>query len=145
MYPPFYYSGTTPAIHDLKKFRRPEQIHESVDKLVDDGVYANRTEAFRNAARLLLRSQVGMLPGKRPEVSKEEIWEAVGHSFLMGYTSTIKGLLRQTLSIRWGQVTHLLHVSLLNISIALQLKMLCLELPNQRQKRVVITGHLGME
>ena len=55
----------------------PEKILESVDKLVDDGIYANRTEAFRDAARLLLRSQVGMLPGKRPEVSKDDIWEAV--------------------------------------------------------------------
>jgi Arc/MetJ-type ribon-helix-helix transcriptional regulator len=57
--------------------RMPEKILESVDKLVDDGIYATRTEAFRDAARLLLRNQIGMLPGKRPNVSKDELWEAI--------------------------------------------------------------------
>jgi len=57
--------------------RMPEKILDNIDKLVEDGIYANRTEALRDAARLLIRSQVGMLPGKRPEISKDEIWEAV--------------------------------------------------------------------
>ena len=55
----------------------PEKILENIDKLVEDGIYANRTEALRDAARILIRSQVGMIPGKRPEISKDEIWEAV--------------------------------------------------------------------
>ena len=55
----------------------PEKILDNIDKLVEDGIYANRTEALRDAARLLIRSQVGMIPGKRPELSKDEIWEAV--------------------------------------------------------------------
>jgi len=55
----------------------PEKILDNIEKLVEDGMYANRTEALRDAARLLIRSQVGMIPGKRPEISKDEIWEAV--------------------------------------------------------------------
>ncbi len=57
--------------------RMPEKILDNIEKLVEDGMYANRTEALRDAARLLIRSQVGMIPGKRPEISKDEIWEAV--------------------------------------------------------------------
>ena len=57
--------------------RMPEKILDNIDKLVEDGIYANRTEALRDAARLLIRSQVCMIPGKRPEISKDEIWEAV--------------------------------------------------------------------
>ena len=57
--------------------RMPEKLLDNIDKLVEDGIYANRTEALRDAARLLIRSQVGMIPGKRPEISKDEIWEAV--------------------------------------------------------------------
>lgn len=55
----------------------PEKILENIDKLVEDGIYANRTEALRDAARLLIRGQVGMIPGKRPTTSKDEIWKAV--------------------------------------------------------------------
>jgi len=57
--------------------RMPEKILENIDKLVEDGIYANRTEALRDAARLLIRSQSGMIPGKRPIVSKDEIWDAI--------------------------------------------------------------------
>jgi len=57
--------------------RMPEKILEEIDKLVEEGFYANRTEAFRDAARLLIRSQIGMIPGKRPNISKDEIWEAI--------------------------------------------------------------------
>jgi Arc/MetJ-type ribon-helix-helix transcriptional regulator len=55
----------------------PEKILENIDKLVEDGIYANRTEALRDAARLLIRSQIGMIPGKRPLISKDEIWDAM--------------------------------------------------------------------
>jgi Arc/MetJ-type ribon-helix-helix transcriptional regulator len=55
----------------------PEKILENIDKLVEDGIYANRTEALRDAARLLIRSQIGMIPGKRPIISKDEIWDAM--------------------------------------------------------------------
>ncbi len=57
--------------------RMPEKMLDNIDKLVEDGLYANRTDALRDAARLLIRSQVGMIPGKRPKISKDEIWEAV--------------------------------------------------------------------
>jgi len=57
--------------------RMPEKILENIDKLVEDGIYANRTEALRDAARLLIRSQIGMIPGKRPIISKDEIWDAM--------------------------------------------------------------------
>jgi Arc/MetJ-type ribon-helix-helix transcriptional regulator len=57
--------------------RMPEKILENIDKLVEDGIYANRTEALRDAARLLIRNQIGMIPGKRPIISKDEIWEAI--------------------------------------------------------------------
>jgi len=57
--------------------RMPEKILENIDKLVEDGIYANRTEALRDAARLLIRSQIGMIPSKRPIISKDEIWDAM--------------------------------------------------------------------
>ena len=57
--------------------RMPEKILENIDKLVEDGIYANRTEALRDAARLLIRSQIGVIPGKRPIISKDEIWDAM--------------------------------------------------------------------
>ena len=65
-----------PSLKNIS-LRMPEKILDNIDKLVEDGIYANRTEALRDAARLLIRSQVGMIPGKRPEISKDEIWEAV--------------------------------------------------------------------
>lgn len=59
----------------------PEKILENIDKLVEDGIYANRTEALRDAARLLIRNQIGMIPGKRPLISKDEIWDAMVEDF----------------------------------------------------------------
>jgi Arc/MetJ-type ribon-helix-helix transcriptional regulator len=56
--------------------RLPDKILSNIDKLVEEGIYANRTEALRDAARLLLRDQVGMLSGKRPEISKDKLWDA---------------------------------------------------------------------
>ena len=55
--------------------RLPEKILEEIDNLVSQGIYANRTEALREGARLLLRAQVGSLPGLPKEISKEEIWD----------------------------------------------------------------------
>lgn len=55
--------------------RLPEKILEEIDNLVALGMYANRTEALRDGARLLLRAQGGSLPGLPKEISKEEIWE----------------------------------------------------------------------
>jgi len=43
--------------------------------LVEKGVYASRTEALREGARLLLMMQTGSLKGSPVEVSKDEIWE----------------------------------------------------------------------
>jgi len=54
--------------------RLPSKILEEIDALVEKGVYASRTEALRDGARLLLRMQTGSLPGKPVEVSKNEMW-----------------------------------------------------------------------
>ncbi|MCW4051073.1 MAG: ribbon-helix-helix domain-containing protein [Candidatus Bathyarchaeota archaeon] len=55
--------------------RLPDKILEDIDALVENGTYANRTDALRDAARLLLRSQYGILPGKPKEISKDEVWK----------------------------------------------------------------------
>lgn len=55
--------------------RFPDRLLEEIDKLVERGEYASRTEALREAARMLLRSQIGMIPGRPLEVSKDEVWE----------------------------------------------------------------------
>jgi Arc/MetJ-type ribon-helix-helix transcriptional regulator len=55
--------------------RLPDRIIQEIDALVEKGLYASRTEAMREGARLLLRAQTGSLPGKPVEVSKDEIWE----------------------------------------------------------------------
>ena len=55
--------------------RLPDRILREIDALVEQGVYATRTEALREGARLLLRAQTGSLPGKPVEVSKDEIWK----------------------------------------------------------------------
>jgi len=54
--------------------RMPDRILEEVDELVKQGVYASRTEAIREGARLLLRAQIGSLPGKPVEVSNDDLW-----------------------------------------------------------------------
>ena len=54
--------------------RLPRKILEEIDALVEKGVYASRTEALREGARLLLRMQTGSLRGSPVEVSKDEIW-----------------------------------------------------------------------
>ena len=55
--------------------RLPDKILEEIDDLVAQGVYASRTEALREGARILLRMQTGSLPGLPRDVSKDEIWE----------------------------------------------------------------------
>jgi Arc/MetJ-type ribon-helix-helix transcriptional regulator len=55
--------------------RLPDKLIEDIDVLVDRGVYASRTEALREGARMLLRMQVCSLEGLPREVSKDEIWE----------------------------------------------------------------------
>lgn len=59
----------------LISLRLPDKILEEIDNLVAQGLYANRTEALREGARILLRSQIGSLPGLPKEVTKDEIWE----------------------------------------------------------------------
>ena len=44
------------------------------DRLVEQGSYANRTDAFRDAARLLVRFQVGILKGPPTPLDKDEVW-----------------------------------------------------------------------
>lgn len=55
--------------------RLPDRILEEIDTLVEKRVYANRTEALREGARLLLRVQIGSLQGKPIEISKDKIWK----------------------------------------------------------------------
>lgn len=59
----------------LVSLRFPDKLLEEIDRLVERGDYASRTDALRDAARLLLRSQVGVVPGRPREVSKDEIWD----------------------------------------------------------------------
>ena len=59
----------------LVSLRFPDKLLEEIDGLVERGDYASRTDALRDAARLLLRSQIGVVPGRPLEVSKDEIWD----------------------------------------------------------------------
>lgn len=54
--------------------RVPDRLLEDIDRLVEQGSYANRTDAFRDAARLLVRSQVGILKGPPAPLDKDEVW-----------------------------------------------------------------------
>jgi len=54
--------------------RLPDKIIEEIDQLVEQGLYASRTEALREGARILLRAQTGSIPGLPAEVTKDEIW-----------------------------------------------------------------------
>ena len=53
----------------------PDRLLEDIDRLVEQGFYANRTDAFRDAARLLVRFQVGILKGEPAPLDKEEVWD----------------------------------------------------------------------
>ena len=59
----------------LVSLRFPDKLLEEIDGLVERGDYTSRTDALRDAARLLLRSQIGVVPGRPLEVSKDEIWD----------------------------------------------------------------------
>ncbi|MBN2335814.1 ribbon-helix-helix protein, CopG family [Candidatus Bathyarchaeota archaeon] len=62
----------------------PDKLLEEIDRMVEQGSYANRTDAFRDAARMLVRFQTGILPGKPAPLDKDEVWE-----------ETIQGLAKQ--------------------------------------------------
>ena len=53
----------------------PDRLLEDIDRLVKQGFYANRTDAFRDAARLLVRSQVGVLKGEPAPLDKDKVWD----------------------------------------------------------------------
>jgi len=59
----------------LISLRFPEKLLAEIDDLVEQGHYANRTDALRDAARLLVRSQIASIPGKPLETSKDEVWD----------------------------------------------------------------------
>ena len=59
----------------LVSLRFPDKLLEEIDGLVERGDYTSRTDALRDAARLLLRSQIGVVPGRPLEVSKDEVWD----------------------------------------------------------------------
>lgn len=56
-------------------FRLPDKMLVEIENLVNQGLYANRTEALREGARMLLRTQIGSLLGSPKEISKDELWE----------------------------------------------------------------------
>ena len=53
----------------------PDRLLEDIDRLVEQGFYANRTDAFRDAARLLVRFQVGVLKWEPAPLDKDEGWD----------------------------------------------------------------------
>ncbi len=55
--------------------RMPDRLLEDIDRLVEQGFYANRTDAFRDAARLLVRFQVGVLKWEPAPLDKDEVWD----------------------------------------------------------------------
>ena len=61
----------------LISLRFPDKMLAEIDELVEQGHYASRTNALRDAARLLLRSQIASIPGNPLEVSKDEVWDAL--------------------------------------------------------------------
>ena len=54
--------------------RLPDKLLEDIDNLVEEGHYSSRTEALREAARKLLKEQVGVLKGSPAVVSKDDLW-----------------------------------------------------------------------
>jgi len=56
---------------ELIALRLTKQTISEIDNLVKRGIYPNRSEAMRDAARLLLRMQKGMFTGKAKPVSKD--------------------------------------------------------------------------
>jgi len=58
---------------DVIALRLTDYITHELDSLVKKGVYPNRSEALRDAARLLIRMQKGMFTGRAKPVSKEQI------------------------------------------------------------------------
>ena len=59
----------------LISLRFPEKLLDEIDELVKQGHYANRTDALRDAARLLLRTNIGLLQGKPAQISKDDVWD----------------------------------------------------------------------
>ena len=55
--------------------RLPDKILKEIDNLVLQGIYASRTEALREGARIILRTHIGIFPGLPKEISKDEVWE----------------------------------------------------------------------
>jgi len=55
--------------------RLTEHITAEIDKLVKKGIYPNRSEALREAARMLIRVQRGAYTGRAKDISKDELLE----------------------------------------------------------------------
>ena len=72
---PIYYVCIT-CVMRMKNIsvRLPDKLLEDIDSLVEEGRYSSRTEALREAARRLLREQVGVLKGSPAVVSKDDLW-----------------------------------------------------------------------
>jgi Arc/MetJ-type ribon-helix-helix transcriptional regulator len=60
--------------------RLTEQLTKELDKLVKEGMYPNRSEALREAARLLLRMQRGMLTGRAKPLDRDKLMEEFAKS-----------------------------------------------------------------
>jgi Arc/MetJ-type ribon-helix-helix transcriptional regulator len=50
-----------------------EKMVKAIDELVKEGYYANKSEALRDAARIMISIQSGMFNGRAKNISKDEI------------------------------------------------------------------------
>ena len=55
--------------------RLTESLAKEIDKTVQRGLYPNRSEFLREAARILLNMQRGMFTGKTREVDRDKLIE----------------------------------------------------------------------
>ncbi len=50
-----------------------EKMAEMIDKMVEEGIYTSRSDALRDAARLLIQIKKGSFTGRARLFSKDEI------------------------------------------------------------------------
>ena len=53
-----------------------KKMVEAIDEMIKKGEYTNRSDALRDAARIMLRLQAGMYTGRARHVSKDEIMKS---------------------------------------------------------------------
>ncbi len=65
---------------ELVGVRLTTQLISKLDELVEEGQYPNRSEALREAARIMIRLQHGMFDGRARPVDKDKIAEEFARS-----------------------------------------------------------------